>query len=172
MRLGDYVHIGAHSVIEAAQIGHRVRIGDRCIIVRMCSACSCQGKFCILRDGAVVLDGAVLAPNTVVPSMCIFGGVPGTYRVVFISQQRALAPCPSRSPSGGNRPAGRPTITSGRRPDIEAWKIGTDFDMGTSTHPTWALAGALSLLSLGTPSCRRPQYRYSSRPCWTRICTK
>lgn len=30
----------------------------------------------MIRDGARIEDGAVLAPNTVVPSHCIFGGSP------------------------------------------------------------------------------------------------
>ena len=34
MRLGDYVRIGAHSIVEAAQIGSHVDIGERCVIVR------------------------------------------------------------------------------------------------------------------------------------------
>jgi len=34
MRVGDYVRIGAHSVVEAAQIGSHVDIGERCILVR------------------------------------------------------------------------------------------------------------------------------------------
>ena len=37
MRIGDYVRIGAHSIVEAAQIGSHVDIGERCIIV--CGMC-------------------------------------------------------------------------------------------------------------------------------------
>lgn len=34
MKIGDHVHIGANSVIEAATIGNHVEIGKNCIIVR------------------------------------------------------------------------------------------------------------------------------------------
>lgn len=33
MKIGDYVHIGANSVVEAAIIGNHVEIGKNCIIV-------------------------------------------------------------------------------------------------------------------------------------------
>ena len=35
MKIGDYVHIGAGTVVEAAQIGNHVEIGKNCIIVRV-----------------------------------------------------------------------------------------------------------------------------------------
>jgi dynactin-5 len=34
MKIGDHVHIGANSVIEAATIGNNVEIGKNCVIVR------------------------------------------------------------------------------------------------------------------------------------------
>ena len=34
MKIGDHVHIGANSVIEAAQIGNHVEIGKNCVIVK------------------------------------------------------------------------------------------------------------------------------------------
>ena len=33
MKIGDHVHIGANSVVEAAQIGNHVEIGKNCVIV-------------------------------------------------------------------------------------------------------------------------------------------
>lgn len=33
MKIGDCVHIGSNSVVEAAQIGNMVEIGKNCIIV-------------------------------------------------------------------------------------------------------------------------------------------
>ena len=33
MKIGDHVHIGANSIIEAAQIGNHVEIGKNCVIV-------------------------------------------------------------------------------------------------------------------------------------------
>lgn len=34
MKIGDHVHIGANSVVEAATIGSHVEIGKNCVIVR------------------------------------------------------------------------------------------------------------------------------------------
>ncbi len=34
MKIGDHVHIGANTVVEAAIIGNHVEIGKNCIIVR------------------------------------------------------------------------------------------------------------------------------------------
>ncbi len=35
MKIGDHVHIGAGSVVEAATIGNHVEIGKNCIIVSL-----------------------------------------------------------------------------------------------------------------------------------------
>ncbi|WFD32614.1 nicotinate phosphoribosyltransferase [Malassezia sp. CBS 17886] len=66
LRIGDHVRIGRGATVEAAQIGSHVHVGDN----------STVGRFAIIRNCAVVLAGSVLAPNTVVPSMCVFGGSP------------------------------------------------------------------------------------------------
>ena len=34
MKIGDHVHIGAGTVVEAATIGNNVEIGKNCVIVR------------------------------------------------------------------------------------------------------------------------------------------
>lgn len=34
MKIGDYVHIGANTIVEAATIGNHVEIGKNCVIVR------------------------------------------------------------------------------------------------------------------------------------------
>jgi serine acetyltransferase len=34
MKIGDFVHIGANTVVEAATIGNHVEIGTNCVIVR------------------------------------------------------------------------------------------------------------------------------------------
>lgn len=34
MKIGDHVHIGANTIVEAAQIGNHVEIGKNCVIVR------------------------------------------------------------------------------------------------------------------------------------------
>lgn len=33
MKVGDHVHVGANSIVEAAQIGNHVEIGKNCVIV-------------------------------------------------------------------------------------------------------------------------------------------
>lgn len=33
MKIGDHVHIGANTVVEAATIGNHVEIGKNCVIV-------------------------------------------------------------------------------------------------------------------------------------------
>jgi serine acetyltransferase len=37
MKIGDHVHIGAGTVVEAATIGNHVEIGKNCVIVRAVS---------------------------------------------------------------------------------------------------------------------------------------
>ena len=51
-----------------------------------------QGRFCVIRDGAQILDGAVLAPQTVVPSHCIYGGSPGTHRQLTTARRVGTLP--------------------------------------------------------------------------------
>ncbi|KAJ1679324.1 hypothetical protein EV182_002282 [Spiromyces aspiralis] len=64
MKIGDYVSIGENSIVEAASIGSYVHIGKNCII----------GRFAIIRDCCHIEDGAVVAPNTVIPSFSIVSG--------------------------------------------------------------------------------------------------
>ncbi|GAA5822941.1 hypothetical protein JCM10212_004447 [Sporobolomyces blumeae] len=66
MKIGDYVTIGANSVVEAASIGTGVEIGKGCII----------GPLSILKDYSKVADGAVLGPGTIVPSLTEWSGSP------------------------------------------------------------------------------------------------
>ena len=33
MKIGDFVHIGANTIVEAATIGNHVEIGKNCVIV-------------------------------------------------------------------------------------------------------------------------------------------
>ncbi|CBQ70977.1 probable dynactin Arp1 p25 subunit RO12 [Sporisorium reilianum SRZ2] len=66
MKIGDHVSVGANTVLEAASVGSHVEIGANCLI----------GRFVIIKDCARILDGSVVAPNTVIPSFSIFGGSP------------------------------------------------------------------------------------------------
>lgn len=86
MKIGDHVHIGANSVVEAATIGNHVVIGKNCIIVSRLSLLTampgfthCQGKFTIIKDCAQVADNTVIPPNTVIPALSLFSGSPGGY---------------------------------------------------------------------------------------------
>jgi len=69
MKIGDHVHIGSNSVVEAATIGNHVQIGKNCII----------GKFTIIKDCAKIADNTVIPPNTVVPALALFAGSPGQF---------------------------------------------------------------------------------------------
>ena len=69
MNLGNYVSIGANSVVEAAQIGSYVMIGENCVI----------SPLCIIRDCSEIVDGSVLAPGTVVPPFSRYGGIPAKF---------------------------------------------------------------------------------------------
>ena len=84
MKIGDHVHIGANSVVEAAQIGNHVEIGKNCVIVRdICplvidqADCTTKGKFTIIKDCAKIADDTIIPPNTVVPALSLFAGSPG-----------------------------------------------------------------------------------------------
>ncbi|KDE07652.1 dynactin 5 [Microbotryum lychnidis-dioicae p1A1 Lamole] len=66
MKIGDFVHIGAGSIVEAATIGSGVEIGKNCII----------GSMSIIKDNAKILDNSVVGPGTVIPSLTEWGGSP------------------------------------------------------------------------------------------------
>ncbi|KAF8963667.1 trimeric LpxA-like protein [Flammula alnicola] len=59
MKVGDHVHIGANTIVEAAQIGNHVEIGKNCVIVYR--------------------DNTIIPPNTVVPALSLFAGSPGRF---------------------------------------------------------------------------------------------
>ncbi|KAK9320808.1 trimeric LpxA-like protein [Lipomyces orientalis] len=67
-KIGNYVSIGANSIIEAAAIGSYVCIGSNCVV----------GKFAILKDCVVVLDGTVIPPTTCIPPFSVVAGNPAS----------------------------------------------------------------------------------------------
>ncbi|KAG9074324.1 hypothetical protein FS749_014134 [Ceratobasidium sp. UAMH 11750] len=69
MKIGDHVHIGAGTVVEAATIGNHVEIGKNCVI----------GKFTIIKDCAKIDDNSIVPPNTVIPALARFGGSPSQF---------------------------------------------------------------------------------------------
>ncbi|UZJ51343.1 hypothetical protein CBS101457_000663 [Exobasidium rhododendri] len=66
LRIGDHVHIGAGTVVEAANIGNHVDIGKGCVL----------GRFAIIKDCVQILDESVVAPGTVMGSGTIWAGSP------------------------------------------------------------------------------------------------
>jgi len=70
LNIGDHVMIEDDCVIVAASIGSYVHIGKNCVISRRC----------ILKDCCYILEGSVLAPDTVVPPFTVFGGIPATFQ--------------------------------------------------------------------------------------------
>ena len=66
LKIGDHTFIGERCIIEAASIGDHVFIGKGAVV----------GKMVIIKDWVKVLEGAVLAAGTVVPSGCVVGGRP------------------------------------------------------------------------------------------------
>ncbi|KAH9018745.1 dynactin subunit p25 [Lactarius hengduanensis] len=69
MKIGDFVHIGANTVVEAATVGNHVEIGKNCVI----------GKFTIIKDCAKIADNTIIPPNTVIPALTLFSGSPGHF---------------------------------------------------------------------------------------------
>ncbi|RSH87281.1 hypothetical protein EHS25_003190 [Saitozyma podzolica] len=82
VKISDFVHIGPNCIVEAAQIGGGVEIGEGSIIFSSVSGSSAKGvmirgKFVIIKDLAVIRPGTVIPEATVVPSMSIWEGNPG-----------------------------------------------------------------------------------------------
>jgi dynactin-5 len=104
MKIGDHVHIGTNTVVEAATIGNHVEIGKNCVIVRVhfCPPphtlylTSAQGKFTIIKDCAKVADGTIVPPNTVIPALSSFAGSPGTLYRSFMRARVSYVRCLGR----------------------------------------------------------------------------
>ena len=67
MKLGDHIHIGSGTIIEAASIGSFVSIGSNVQI----------GKFAIIKDCVRIEDDTVIPPNATISSFSIVSGKPG-----------------------------------------------------------------------------------------------
>jgi dynactin 5 len=74
MKLGDHIHIGSGSVIEAAQIGSFVSIGSNVQI----------GKFAVIKDCVRIEDDTVIPPNATIASFSAVSGKPGTSNVIAL----------------------------------------------------------------------------------------
>jgi len=70
MKIGDHVHIGADTIVEAASIGNLVEIGKNCVI----------GRFSIIKDCVKIADHTIIPPGTVVASMSLYSGSPGRWQ--------------------------------------------------------------------------------------------
>ncbi|KAK4235201.1 trimeric LpxA-like protein [Achaetomium macrosporum] len=66
LRMGDHVFVGPGSVIQAASVGSHVHIGTNVVV----------GEFAIIKDYVRILDGTVVPPNMVIPSLSIVAGQP------------------------------------------------------------------------------------------------
>ncbi|KAK9388744.1 trimeric LpxA-like protein [Lipomyces mesembrius] len=66
LKMGNFVSIGANSVIEAATIGSYVKIGSNCVV----------GKFAIIKDCVLVLDGTVIPSTACIPPFAVVAGNP------------------------------------------------------------------------------------------------
>jgi dynactin-5 len=86
--IGDHVVIEENSVIEAAAIGDCTHIGKNCKI----------GPRCIISPCCEILDGSVLAANSVTPPFSIWSGIPAvqvgklpeSYQLVWQEHTRAF----------------------------------------------------------------------------------
>ncbi|PWN29330.1 putative dynactin Arp1 p25 subunit RO12 [Jaminaea rosea] len=66
VKLGDFVHIGSSSVLQATSVGSHIDIGRDCII----------GRFVTVKDCVRICDGSVVAPYTTIPSGQVWAGNP------------------------------------------------------------------------------------------------
>ncbi|KAK9359136.1 trimeric LpxA-like protein [Lipomyces starkeyi] len=66
LKIGNFVSIGANSIIEAATIGSYVNIGSNCVV----------GKFAIIKDCVLVLDGTVIPSTACIPPFSVVAGNP------------------------------------------------------------------------------------------------
>ncbi|XP_076167226.1 dynactin subunit 5-like [Ptiloglossa arizonensis] len=66
LTMGDYVFVGERAVVNAAIVGSYIYIGKNAVI----------GRRCILKDCCYIEDGAVVPPETIVPSYARVSGSP------------------------------------------------------------------------------------------------
>jgi carbonic anhydrase/acetyltransferase-like protein (isoleucine patch superfamily) len=134
VRVGDDLHIGAHSTLHIAHeifadlIGDRVAIGENCCV----HACT-VGDDVVIGDNVVVLDGAVIENNTVLESgTTVFPG-----KRIAGGHVYAGAPAkPVRPLEPGEVAARRAAIIKGRDNRMDAPAPVHDFAPGSDLHPT------------------------------------
>ncbi len=79
MKIGDYVHIGANTIVEAATIGNHVEIGKNCVIVNTLAYPFYLSLLTFaFKDCAKIADNSIIPPNTVIPALTLFTDSPGT----------------------------------------------------------------------------------------------
>jgi len=66
MSIGDYVTIDKRTIVSSFKIGSGVVIGKDCVL----------GHRSVLKDNCRVLDGSVVAPDTIIPPFTVYGGRP------------------------------------------------------------------------------------------------
>jgi gamma-carbonic anhydrase len=67
LEIGDDVTMGHGAVVHCSNVGHRVLIGMKAVLL----------GGCVIGDDCVVAAGAVLSPGTVVPDGHVVMGIPG-----------------------------------------------------------------------------------------------
>ncbi|KAM0733243.1 Dynactin subunit 5 [Formica fusca] len=68
LTMGNHVFVGERAVVNAALVGSYVYIGKNAII----------GRRSVLKDCCYIEDGAVVPPETIVPSFTRYAGSPAT----------------------------------------------------------------------------------------------
>ena len=69
MTIGDFVFIGARSIVVASKIGNCVEIGEDCVI----------GQRATIKDNCILLPNSIVPPEGVIPPFTVYGGRPAVF---------------------------------------------------------------------------------------------